>query len=190
MGGAKKGEGAVITKNREGLANAPDHKNVVLLNESSTFYLAQTNWDPWMPIDEEQCRGTEEAFPSYVRTACTKVLKLLYDNDGGCMDLCRLTSDGRHERAVALLDKMGKDQLSDENLFNILSDPHVEQGNTAFTALIHPASGDYRTVVREHKQGKNTIVHPLAEKVRKSALEMFRSLVEKVVQQRHQEVVV
>jgi hypothetical protein len=177
MGGANKGEAAVLTKNREGLANAPDHKNVLLLNESDTFYLAQTNWDPWMPIDAEQCRGTEEALPAYARTACTKILKLLYDNDGGCMDLCRLTSDGRHERAVALLDQMGKDHLSDDNLFNILSDPHVKQGSTAFTALIHPGSGDYRTVVREHRQGENTIENPLAKKTRETAAELFRWLV-------------
>lgn len=176
MAGANKGEGAVITKNRQGLADAPNHKSVLLLNESDTYYLAQTNWDPWMPIDSEQCKGTEEALPSAVRAACTKVLKMIFDNTGGCMELCRLTSDGRRERAVELLDKVPKDQVSTDSLLKVLSDPHVEQGNTQFTALINPHTGDYRTVVRQHPEGENAEPNPLMRQTRELALQLFRSL--------------
>merc|ERR1711870_155926 len=136
MGGAKPGEGADITKNRKGLAHAPDKKSVLLLNQSSTFYLAQTNWDNWMPIDRTQCAGVERALPAQVQAACTKVLKLLYGNEGGCLDLCQLTSDGRQERAVELLNQMGKKQVTADNLFHVLSDSHVKQDDTQFTALM------------------------------------------------------
>jgi len=178
MGGAKPGEGAVITKNREGLANAPDNKSVLLLNQSSSFYLAQTNWDNWMPIDREQCTGVEAALPSGVREACTKILKLLYGNTGGCLELCQLTSDGRHERAVALLDQMGQEHVSAENLYGILSDNHVEQGNTQFTALMSPASNSYRTIVREHQQPNGIGGNPLMKQTREAGIELFRWLME------------
>jgi len=183
MAGARNGEGAVITKNRDGLAR--NDKSVELLNESDTYYLAQTNWDNWIPIDSEQCRGTEEALPEYARTACTKVLKLLYGNTGGCMDLCRLTSDGRHERAVDLLNKMGKDQVSADSLLKILSDPHVEQGNTQFTSLMNPASGAYRTVVREHRAGENVAPNPFMQRTRETALQLFKWLIHRGKMQLH-----
>jgi len=177
MAGANPGEGAVITKNRNGLANLPNNKSVLLLNESNKFYLSQTNWDPTIPIDAEQCKGLEEALPLEVRSACSKVLKLLYGSTGGCMSLCELTSDGRHERTVMLLDAMGKDKVSSDNLFKVLSDSHVEQSITQFTALIHPASGDYRTIVREHGQNEKREPNPFFQRARAMAEHLFRSLI-------------
>merc|ERR1711998_746739 len=93
VAGAKPNEGAVITRNRAGLAHSPTNESVLLLKDAKSWYLAQTNWDPWIPIDKEQCEGTEAALPEYAQKACTKVLKMIFGNTGGCMELCRLVSD-------------------------------------------------------------------------------------------------
>jgi len=93
------------------------------------------------------------------------------------MSLCELTSDGRHERTVMLLDAMGKDKVSSDNLFKVLSDSHVEQSITQFTALIHPASGDYRTIVREHGQNEKREPNPFFQRARAMAEHLFRSLI-------------
>lgn len=180
MSGAKPGEGAVITKNRDGLAHAPaPHENVMLLNQSSTFYLAQTNWDNWIPINKQQCEGTEAALPTWVQQACTKVLKALYGNTGGCMDLCQLTSDGRYERAVELLNQMGKERVSADNMFNILSDDHVEQSITAFTALINPATNSYRTVVRDHRTATHDVENKVFKHTREAGSQLLKWLLKR-----------
>lgn len=153
VGGARANEGAIITRNRGGLAHSPHNESVLLLKDAKSFYLAQTNWDPWIPIDKKQCEGTEEALPEYAQQACTKVLKMIFGNTGGCKELCRLVSDGRHEAAVAGMEKIQAQDITMDKIFDVLSDPHVMQGNTQFTAKMIPATSYYSTTVRTEHPG-------------------------------------
>merc|ERR1712194_517267 len=130
----------------------------------------------WMPIDRTQCTGVERALPSEVQAACTEVLKLLYGNTGGCLDLCQLTSDGRQERAVQLLNQMGKKQVSADSLYHVLSDGRVEQDSTQFTALISAASNSYRTIVREHPRSNSNMESVLMKETRAAGVKLFRWL--------------
>lgn len=174
MGGAKDGQGAVIIKNREGLADLPHNQSILLLNESKTFYIAQTNWDPALPITADQCSGIQDAFPPKVEEICTEVLKKIYDNIGGCKHFCYLFSDGRRERAVGLLDQLGKDRVSSDNLFMVLSDPKLNNDITQFTSIMHPKSGDYRTVARVHDDSERLQLNPMIQKTREAGEALFK----------------
>lgn len=152
MAGAGHEEGAVLTKNRNGLAHSPHGESIRRLSGVSAYYLVQTNWDNWMPITKKQCNGTVAAFPAYVQMACAKFLQWFVGGTGNsCDELCQLASDGRQEAAEALMDKKNPGLVSNDVLLEVLSDPGVIQDITVFTSLMSPAMGSYTTIVRDHK---------------------------------------
>lgn len=173
MGGAKDGQGAVITKNRGGLADLPRNLSVLLLNESKTYYIAQTNWDPSLPVTFDQCNEIQDAFPPKVDEVCMEVFKRIYGNTGGCRQLCSLFSDGRRERAVELLNRLSKDQASGDTLFTVLSDPKLNNHLTQFTSIMHPKSSEYRTVARVHNNSEPFQVSPVMQKTREIGKTLF-----------------
>lgn len=150
IAGAKPGQGAVVTKSRGGLADAPRNRSVVLLEGSSSYFLAQTNWDNWIPITAEQCASTMQALPDDVEKACSEFLRLAFGEAGGCAELCGLASDGRREAAVAALDKMKSEEVDVDAILGVLSTAPVLANGTQFTSLMSPMTNEYRTVVREH----------------------------------------
>lgn len=141
---------------------------MLLLNESKSFYLAQTNWDKWIPIDSDQCKGTMAALPPKVERACAEFLHLAYGtpSDGPCDVLCQLTSDGREEAATAAMNKLVQADVTDEVLLKVLSTPPVYQRDTQITALMHPATGNYTTIVREHNQQAPGVPSDVKEAIR------------------------
>lgn len=176
LAGSQPGEGAVVTKNREGLAHSPHGESILRLNESSSFYLAQTNWDNWLPISSAQCKGGMAQLPAYVETACEKVIKLTYGVTGHCDTLCQLTSDGRAEAAKAAMDMLASEDVGDDSIVKVLSTPPVYAGDTQITALMHPATGDYTTIVREHNgQPRKQSPGPAKERLLQ---ELFHGLIE------------
>jgi hypothetical protein len=182
MAGAEDGQGAVLTKNRKGLAHSPHGEALLRFNETSDFYLAQTNWDNWIPIDSEQCKGTMAALPPRVERACAEFLHLAFGTPtaGACDTLCKLTSDGREEAAKAAMNKLVQEQVSDDALLAVLSTPPVYQRDTQITALMHPATGDYTTIVREHHGEQQPSVPEDVREAIRSTLKTFMGLAQRM----------
>merc|ERR1719420_269333 len=83
------------------------------------------------------------------------------------MELCRLVSDGRHERGVARLEEIEAQDVTPEKIYDVLSDPHVMQGNTQFTALMNPSTNEYSTTARtEHPRFRQDPSTKLVEAAR------------------------
>eukprot|EP00418_Pyrodinium_bahamense_P098534 CAMPEP_0179026046 /NCGR_PEP_ID=MMETSP0796-20121207/8311_1 /TAXON_ID=73915 /ORGANISM="Pyrodinium bahamense, Strain pbaha01" /LENGTH=442 /DNA_ID=CAMNT_0020722111 /DNA_START=45 /DNA_END=1368 /DNA_ORIENTATION=+ len=147
LAGAGLNEGAVLTRNRDGLAR--NNQSVRFLSDQVPA-LVQTNWDSWIPIDKAQCLGAVATWPTVAKAACARTVKLIYGDPSGCEALCGLTSDGRAEAARAALGKLGTDKFDAGHLFEVLSQPPVLASTTQFTSLMEPRTNYYQTVVRTH----------------------------------------
>jgi len=134
----------------------------------------QTNWDNWIPIDQEQCLGTVAALPSSVRAACKEMTKLVYGDAGGCEHLCQETSDGRAEVARAAMAKLQPSTMNADSLMTVMSQPPVLNGGTQFTAIMESRSSSYRTLVREHGPSSGNMS---AEVLVGTLMQLFKALV-------------
>merc|ERR1712232_848494 len=129
----------------DGLAD--NNQSVIRLSDK-TRRIEQTNWDKWIPVDREQCKGTIASLPASVRYACHEVAKFLYGDPDGCEVFCQLTSDGRAEKARALMAPLDPASLDGNHIFDVLSTPPILNGGTAFTSIMEPRTNSYKTVVR------------------------------------------
>ena len=57
-------------------------------------------------------------------------------------DYWHIAKDARRAAAIRMMDEMGQENVSFDNLFEILSTPPVLE-NTVFTSLYSPTDGDY-----------------------------------------------
>merc|ERR1712079_348082 len=104
LAGAGHDEGAVITRSRQGLAPAPANASIKSLSEEA--FLVETNWDNWIPIDEEECRAMVGLLPDVFDKMCASALKFLFGEQDGCSAICDTFSDGRREAAVRAMQKL------------------------------------------------------------------------------------
>eukprot|EP00658_Telonema_sp_P-2_P077404 TRINITY_DN6997_c0_g2_i3.p1 TRINITY_DN6997_c0_g2~~TRINITY_DN6997_c0_g2_i3.p1 ORF type:complete len:460 (-),score=105.78 TRINITY_DN6997_c0_g2_i3:83-1315(-) len=121
VGGAK-GEGAVLTRGRDGLATVAQDTSVVgraMLQDrqpstqdaermlgSGDWYMTQTNWDSWLNTTHASCASVIAGLAPWELKACDEYHKIVYE--ASCADLCQLYSDGRREKAIELLEAGGR----------------------------------------------------------------------------------
>lgn len=58
-------------------------------------------------------------------------------------DYWHVEKDDRRAAAILMMDEMGQENVSFDNLFKILSTPPVLASGTVFTSLYSPSEGDY-----------------------------------------------
>merc|ERR1712039_524895 len=143
-------QGLVITRRRNGLAHSPHNTSIQSVHGVESWYRVQTNWDNWMPITQDECKGTAASLPPFAAQACNVLTKLAFGDPRGCAVLCNMTSDGRREAAVQAMDELTTRHVSFRSIFDVLSKPPVLAKNTQFTTLMRPATDEYRTTVRMH----------------------------------------
>mmetsp|Transcript_130523 Transcript_130523/g.278947 ORF Transcript_130523/g.278947 Transcript_130523/m.278947 type:complete len:458 (-) Transcript_130523:58-1431(-) len=179
LAGAGRSEGAVITRSREGLAPSPGNTSAQrMLSEQR--YLVQTNWDTWIPVDEEECRDAVHVFPQKLDDACSRVLRLLFGMDqGGCAAICGKFSDGRRKAAVQGMQKLAVSDISFDSVLEVLSTPPVLDPWTIFTSLMRPATEEYRTTVRAQAPRVAARQRGQSEQgLQIAAIQVFRRLVD------------
>ena len=177
MGGGE-GEGAIVTRDRKGPATHSQDTSLVghlLFKAGKTppgagvkrlgnaTYLAQTNWDEWLTTSEAECRARISSLPGAEQEACRRALWFRYHynvTSQGCMGICKLYSDGRHEKAVSLLAPLTPEQMTPTQLMRVMSTPPVLNGITQFTAIMSPGAGHYSTILREHHHAEGVRLDP------------------------------
>lgn len=178
LAGAGHDEGAVITRSRQGLAPAPANASIKRLSEES--FLVETNWDTWIPVDEEECRAMVGLLPEVLDKMCASALKLLFGEQDGCSAICDTFSDGRREAAVRAMQKLvSQGDVSLDSVLEVLSTPPVLASTTTFTSLMRPATDDYRTTVRAREPqlyGRSKFLNRRG--LREAAADLLRRLVD------------
>jgi hypothetical protein len=164
VGGASKGQGGIITRDRKGISRSNQfgwpiekaHQGVNgpawMFDTSSTLSHAkcQTNWDPWITTTASECRISMSQYPAWKTTLCNAVLHFAY-NDSQCEDVCQLYSDGRKEGGTAdLTERLSSSPATKEMVYSIMSNrtSRVLNGETKFTSVMNSFTNYYNTTVR------------------------------------------
>lgn len=108
-------------------------------------FVVQTNWDLWVDMDRAACTAKMSAMPDIESKACDAYVRAVYGPESACGQLCQLYSDGRAEKASALLAEQRAEGVTPTQLLQILSSDGVRQDDTIFTTVMSPTTGEYAT---------------------------------------------
>lgn len=164
VGGGQQGEGAVITRDRQGVATAsmsglpaPRGAGVRKLGDDGEWYVLETNWDWWTNKTHTDCDANMAKMPPVEKEACDAWVRLAYADKAGCDELCQLYSDGRREAATASMQALDPASADPAHLMTVMSKAPVLNGGTRFTSIMSAAADHYETTVRVGDAGGSAV---------------------------------
>jgi len=165
VGGGGKGEGMVVVRDPDGLAqtsqcgkdvvigcpkpkSTSDTQQDLMSHPNAGEHLVNTNWDNWVATTSADCEQKIANFTKAEEKLCEGYIRMVYGDKNSCSDLCQLYSDGRREVAKKTMAALQPHQVNPSSVLRALSVPPVLNGGTVFSSVMSAQSDYYHTVVR------------------------------------------